>query len=93
MAEAASDLRLFFSTRPDDPRWVEAELGKEIEDVKAAVTKHPGVAWGSVSQEIGEKVEGLFKVDIVDVLCSAWSQYRDLQQYRDRNKYGAPRRR
>lgn len=88
MAEAASDLTLFFSTDPGDPRWVEAELGEEVEKVKAAVMKHPGVAWNSVSEEIGETVEGLFKVDTVDVLCSAWSQYRDLQKYRDKNRYG-----
>jgi hypothetical protein len=88
MAEAASDLRLFFSTHPDDPRWVEAELGEEFEEVKAVATKHPGVAWSNVSKEIGEKVEGLLNVDIVDVLCSAWNQYRFLQQFRDKNKYG-----
>ena len=88
MAETASDLRLFLSSRPDDPRWFEAELGEDVEAVKAAITKHPRITWSGIAREVGEKVEDLLRVDVADVLSSAWSQVRKLQKFRDKNRYG-----
>jgi len=47
----------------------------------------PAVRWPSIVAELTKQAQALFEVDLIDVLTSAWSKYRELAKYADRDAY------
>lgn len=55
--------------------------------LKESLAEVANVAWGNVSEELGEQMGKLLDVGLDDILLGGWAKYRHLRQYRDAEKY------
>ena len=69
-------------------QWSELEASDRMKDLRTALERQ-GIAghWSAAKAEILEKTEELLNVELSDVLTRAWSKVRELQGYRDSEKY------
>jgi hypothetical protein len=80
--------RLFFPAE-DDARGGAHDDGGDLPDVtiKETLTDLPDALVAGVSDEVMSNLRGALDISLADVIVEGWGKYKELLQYRDRERY------
>jgi hypothetical protein len=57
--------------------------------LKLGLVDAPRIDWSHLGADLAEKITGMFDIDLIDVVVSAWHDFRELQDCADPAKHAA----
>jgi hypothetical protein len=81
------DLFLKQTAETETNRLEHLEQDEQVIAIKTGIEKIPDISWRHVYGDIQNEIAKILEVGFDDILFGAWKKYRQLQQYRDTDKY------
>jgi len=81
-----SDIVDFRPRQLSNDQWSRIESREALRNLRESLNRLPG-GWAGFRNKIVAEAGGLLDIRLLDVMCSAWKKGRELEAYRNTEKY------